>query len=118
MTRKETERSVYIDLSEIAWEPTGSPGVDTKLLYADASGGQTMLVRMAPGSATPHHNHVGVEQSLVLEGALVDEDGTCTTGNFVWRRPGSVHPAWTPAGCVVLAIFERPNELLSSVSSP
>ena len=30
-------------------------------------------------------------------------DGACTAGNFVWRRPGSVHSAWSPDGCVVLA---------------
>ena len=49
----------------------------------------------------------------MLEGSLVDEDGTCTAGNFVWRRAGSVHSAWSPEGCLVLGIFEAPNEFLS-----
>jgi anti-sigma factor ChrR (cupin superfamily) len=48
----------------------------------------------------------------VLEGTLVDDDGACTAGNFVWRRAGSVHNAWTPDGCVVLGVFEKPNEFL------
>lgn len=113
MSMKEADRSVYVDVSKISWEPTTHAGVETKLLYADPSGRQTMLVRMAPGAKLPDHRHVGVEQSFVLEGTLVDEDGTCTAGNFVWRRPGSVHTAWSPDGCVVLAIFERPNEFLS-----
>jgi hypothetical protein len=43
----------------------------------------------------------------------VDDDGACTAGNFVWRRPGSVHNAWTPDGCVVLGVFEAPNEFLT-----
>jgi anti-sigma factor ChrR (cupin superfamily) len=48
----------------------------------------------------------------VLVGTLVDDDGACTAGNFVWRRPGSVHSAWSPDGCVVLGIFAAPNEFL------
>lgn len=110
---KETQRSVYIDLSQIPWELTKYPGVETKTLYHEPSGRQTVLTRMAPGARLPSHRHVGVEQSFVLEGTLVDEDGVCTAGNFVWRRSGSVHTAWTPDGCVVLAIFEQPNEFLA-----
>lgn len=112
MILKETERSTYLDVSQIAWEPTRYPGVETRTLYREPSGRQTVLTRMAPGAKLPRHRHVGVEQSYVLEGTLVDGDGACTAGNFVWRRPGSVHDAWTPDGCVVLGIFEGPNEFL------
>ena len=42
----------------------------------------------------------------------MDDDGECTAGNFVWRRPGSVHRAWSPNGCIGIGIFERPNEFL------
>lgn len=113
MIAKETARSVYLDLSRIAWEPTEHPGVETKTLYREASGRQTVLVRMAPGARLPEHRHRGVEQSFVLEGTLVDDEGECTAGNFVWRRPGSVHNAWSPDGCLILAVFEAPNEFLS-----
>ncbi len=112
MIVKETARSVYIDVSKISWEPTKYPGVETKTLYKEPSGRQTTLTRMAPGARLPNHRHVGVEQSFVLEGTLVDEDGACTAGNFVWRHAGSVHNAWTLDGCVVLGVFEGPNEFL------
>jgi len=112
MEIKATERSVYLDVSGIAWEATRFPGVETKTLYRDAAGRLTTLTRMAPGAVLPRHRHVGLEQSYVLEGTLVDDDGACTAGNFVWRRPGSVHSAWTPDGCVVLGVFEAPNEFL------
>jgi len=109
----ETARSTYIDVSKIHWEPTKYPGIEVKVLYRDASGRQTSLTRMAPGARLPDHRHVGVEQSYVLEGTLVDDDGACTEGNFVHRRAGSVHRAWTPDGCVVLGIFDAPNEFLA-----
>ena len=117
MITNATERSVYLDVSKIQWVPTGYPGVETKVLYSEPSGRQTVLVRMAPGAKLPDHRHVGVEQSFVLEGTLMDDDGACTTGNFVWRRLGSVHTAWSPDGCLILAIFEKPNEFLPEPSS-
>ncbi len=112
MIVKATERSTYLDVSGIAWEPTRVPGVSIKRLYEDASGKMTTLTRMEPGARLPTHRHVGLEQSYVLEGTLVDDDGVCTAGNYVWRRPGSVHEAWSPDGCVVLGIFDKPNEFL------
>jgi anti-sigma factor ChrR (cupin superfamily) len=112
MIIKATERSTYLDVSKIEWEPTKYAGVYIKRLYEDPSGPLTTLTRMEPGAKLPSHRHVGIEQSYVLEGTLVDEDGACASGNFVWRRAGSVHEAWTPDGCVVLGVFERPNEFL------
>jgi anti-sigma factor ChrR (cupin superfamily) len=112
MIIKATERSTYLDVSKIEWEPTKYAGVYIKRLYEDPSGRQTTLTRMEPGAKLPSHRHVGIEQSYVLAGTLVDDDGTCTAGNFVWRRAGSVHDAWTPDGCLVLGVFERPNEFL------
>jgi len=111
----ESERSTYLDVSRIDWAATPYLGVETKVLYADpVSGRRTTLTRLAPGSRLPAHRHVGLEQSFVLVGTLVDDDGACTAGNFVWRRPGSVHSAWSPDGCVVLGIFDAPNEFLSN----
>jgi anti-sigma factor ChrR (cupin superfamily) len=112
MIIKTSDRSTYLDVSKIEWEPTRFPGVETKVLYRDERGRQTTLTRMAPGARLPEHRHVGIEQSYVLEGTLIDDDGACTAGNFVWRRAGSVHNAWSPDGCVVLGVFEAPNEFL------
>jgi anti-sigma factor ChrR (cupin superfamily) len=113
MILKETARSTYMDVSKIEWEPTRFPGVWTKKLYEEPSGRMTTLTKMEPGARLPDHRHVGIEQSFVLEGTLVDEDGACTAGNYVWRRVGSVHEAWSPDGCIVLGIFDKPNEFLA-----
>jgi anti-sigma factor ChrR (cupin superfamily) len=112
MSSSDARQSIYLDLSTIAWEPTPYPGVETKTLYQEGTGRRTTLTRFAPGARLPRHRHVGLEQSFVLEGSLVDQDGVCTAGNFVWRRAGSAHDAWSPDGCVVLGIFDAPNEFL------
>ncbi len=108
----QTDRSTYLDVAKMDWEPTPFSGVWNKVLYQDPSGRRTVLTRMEPGAWLPRHRHVGLEQSFILEGSLVDEDGACTAGNFVWRRPGSIHSAWSPDGCLGLGIFEQPNEFL------
>lgn len=107
-----TDRSTYLDVSKIEWEPTKYPGVYMKTLYKDESGKLTTLTKMDPGAVLPDHRHVGLEQSYVISGSLVDDDGACTAGNFVFRRPGSVHNAWSPDGCVVFGVFDTPNQFL------
>ena len=68
-----TERSTYLDVDKIDWEPTRFPGVYIKKLYEDASGKATSLTKMDKGAVLPDHRHVGIEQSYVLQGTLVDD---------------------------------------------
>lgn len=107
-----TERqSHYIDVAQQPWQPTRWPGIEIKVLMEDkATGMMTSLTRLAPGAELPDHIHVGIEQSYVIEGSLVDHEGACTAGNFVWRKAGSRHSAHSPDGCVVLGFFQQPNK--------
>jgi len=75
-----------------------------------ATGMSTMIFRWAPGARLPEHEHVEIEQSFILQGSLIDQEGICTAGNYVWRRAGSRHDAWTDEGCLVLAFFVKPNK--------
>jgi len=110
---KQTDRSIYLDVEAMPWVPTKFPGISWKILYQEEGGPAfTALMKLEPGSRLPKHMHTEVEQSLVLQGSLVDDEGACTGGNFVWRRPGSVHAAWSPDGAVILAIFQKPNQFL------
>ena len=107
--------SQYIDVKKLDWQPTQVPGVMIKPLWRDEGGeAYTALFRLDPGARLPQHRHPRVEQTFVLEGSLVDAEGTCTAGNFVWRRPGSVHAAHSPDGCIALGIFQSPNEFLEN----
>jgi len=104
-------QSFYIDVEGLPWKPTRWPGIEIKVLMLDeATGMSTSLTRFAPGAALPDHLHIGIEQSYVIEGSLVDHEGACTAGNFVWRKAGSRHNAHSPDGCVVLGFFQQPNK--------
>ena len=72
----------------------------------------TALFRWQPGAKLPMHEHVDIEQSYILEGSLSDFEGECKAGNFAWRPAGSKHDAWSPNGCLLLAMFLKPNKFL------
>ena len=102
--------SRYVDVAELPWVPTRFPGVDLKVLMTDKDTGiSTALTRFAPGAELPLHEHVGLEQSWILEGSLVDDEGVAKAGNYVWRPGGSRHSAHAPNGCLALTIFMKPN---------
>lgn len=105
--------SRYVGVDDLPWRPTPFPGVDIKILMQDETTGLlTALTRFAPGARLPRHEHVDLEQSYVLEGSLVDDEGTATAGNYVWRPAGSIHDAHAPDGALVLSFFLRPNRFL------
>ena len=105
------QSSRYIDVPSLPWQPTRFAGVEVKVLMEDPQSGlQTVLTRMAPGAVLTDHMHVEVEQTWVLEGSLVDHEGTATAGSFVWRPAGSRHTATAPDGALLLGIFQKPNQ--------
>src|SRR5688500_20212126 len=86
--------SRYVDVESLPWKPTPCPGIDMKVLLEDKETGLlTALFRWQPGSELSLHAHVEVEQTFVLEGSLVDDEGEVTAGNYVWRPKGNRHIA-------------------------
>jgi anti-sigma factor ChrR (cupin superfamily) len=82
---------------EMSWLPVS---------YDPETGEGCYLMRMEPGAVTIAHEHQGMEEFLVLEGDLVDSDGSVfTAGDFVSYQPGTRHNSWTETGCL-LAVFE------------
>ncbi|MDE0718887.1 MAG: cupin domain-containing protein, partial [Rhodospirillaceae bacterium] len=66
-------------------------------------------LKWQPGASLPFHKHPEIEQSYVIEGSFYDHDGICRAGEFVWRHPGSFHQTHTDEGCVLLAVYRKPN---------
>ena len=104
-------RSHFIDVVNMPWQDSKFPGVKVKVLYQDPETGMlTVMGKMEPGSVIPLHTHTDIEQTFVLEGSLVDEQGAVTAGNFVWRPGGNTHQAHAPNGCLNISFFTKPNK--------
>jgi len=73
------------------------------LTYDEASGTGTYLMRMDPGAVTEAHKHQGYEDFLILEGELIDDDGTVLkAGDMITYPPGSYHNSRSDTGCTIL----------------
>lgn len=104
------EGSVYVKPQEMDWKPSQFEGIEIKVLYQnEAEGEMTCLLRWQPGATLPFHKHPEIEQTWVLEGSFYDHDGICRAGEFVWRHPGSMHETRSDEGCVILAVYRKPN---------
>ena len=102
--------STYIDPRVMEWEKSQFEKIWKKVLYQnEAAGEMTVLLKFEPGAVLPFHKHPEIEQSWVLEGSFYDHDGICRAGEFVWRKSGSLHETKSDEGCVLLAIYRKPN---------
>ncbi|NYT65652.1 cupin domain-containing protein [Alcaligenaceae bacterium] len=105
--------SRYVNVDELPWKPTPTPGIDMKILLdVPETGLLTALFRWQPGTMLPLHEHVEIEQTYVLSGSIVDDEGEVLEGNYVWRPKGNRHIARSPNGALVLSFFLKPNKFL------
>lgn len=108
------EASVIVRAGSSGWEPTGSPGIDVRRLFVDAAADRiTMLVRMAPGTSYPSHQHAGVEECYVLEGDLYSDDFEMKAGDYQRLEVGTVHGVQaTRGGCLLFIVSSMHDDLL------
>lgn len=105
--------SRYVVVNDLPWKPTPTLGIDMKILLLDEQSGlMTALFRWEPGTELPLHEHVEIEQTYVLQGSIVDDEGEVREGDYVWRPQGNRHIARSPNGALVLSMFLKPNRFL------
>jgi anti-sigma factor ChrR (cupin superfamily) len=104
--------SRFIATESVPWIEM-SPGNKMKVIYHDPTTDMlTILSKLDPGAGIPAHVHEDLEQTFVLEGSLLDDEGECTAGNFVIRAKGSRHAPTAPNGCTMLVFFLKPTAAL------
>lgn len=105
------------DPERVAWAPFRE-GVEIYRLYGDGISGPTAaLIRFRESSFVPLHVHEGYEHILVLAGSQRDEGGEIEAGTLRVHPPGSRHSVTSEAGCIVLAIYEKPVRFLDPEES-
>lgn len=68
------------------------------------------VYRMPAGMTTRGHRHNGHEQFLILEGELIESDGTVfRKGDLVFYRDGSEHHSYSPDGCLLAVHIAGPE---------
>src|SRR5258708_29780052 len=97
-------RRVVIATDELPWVPSPQMGVERRPL--DRIGGEvaraTSLVRYAPASSFPAHDHALGEEFLVLSGGFSDEHGDYPVGAYVRNPPRSRNTPRPAPRCSIL----------------
>lgn len=98
------------------WVRSPQAGVERVML--DRVGGEvaraTSIVRYAPQSTFPRHQHPGGEEILVLSGTFSDETQDYPAGWYLRNPPGSAHRPSSVEGAV---IFVKLRQMQSSESA-
>ncbi len=86
-----------------------APGVQ-RILASGISGGDLMLLRIAPGNKLPLHSHSGNELTMILDGAYDDVRGHFGPSDVADLDGETLHQPVTSAGvpCICVAATDAP----------
>ncbi len=96
------------DLDAVKWRKIGGGVSQMVLRTSDAA--TVRLLRIPGGTAVPDHGHSGMELTLVLQGAFVDECDRFATGDIEVANEDLNHTPVAEAGpdCICLAASDAP----------
>ena len=93
------------------WDSEGATERGTSILQLNAGqpkGVGFYIYKMEPGARSTPHRHGGAEEFLMIEGELIDNDGTIyRPGDVVWLAAGTEHTSYSPEGCVIAVYAEK-----------
>ncbi len=83
------------------------------LSYDQETGHGAYMIRMEPGTITTRHVHTLREEYLILEGDIIESDGTVLgPGDYIIYEPGSEHNSRTENGALLIGFdFPSPDQL-------
>ncbi|MEW9919856.1 ChrR family anti-sigma-E factor [Marimonas sp. MJW-29] len=101
------------DLDAVRWRPVGM-GVKQAILPTSSSATARLLMIPA-GTAIPDHSHEGMEMTLVLQGAFMDEDDRFARGDIEVADGSVSHTPVADIGedCICLAVTDAPLKFKS-----
>ena len=90
--------------SDLKWLPLSK---DEKLKH------EVFIVQFEPESSSSLHKHKGYEESYVIDGELIDDDGKVfKKGDYIKFEKGTKHSSYSKTGCILLVIlYAGTNEL-------
>lgn len=94
------EQRVVVNTQTSPWLAGLVPGLEVMPLHKFTTE-QVALVKWAPATHFPYHQHPGGEEIFVLGGVLADEWGTYPAGTWLRNPSGSGHQPFSPTGATI-----------------
>ena len=97
---------------EPAWREV-APGISCKLLATDAERDRvSMLVRLAPNTEYPPHEHAGIEELHLLDGELWIDERKLHAGDYNYAEaPSGDKRVWSETGCTCVLVTSTKDSL-------
>lgn len=106
--------NIFDDDAFTPYDPQGETETGTSFIKLNPETKRDVgfyIYRMEPGSASTPHRHGGAEEFLIVEGELIDNDGTVyRKGDVVWLAGGTEHTSHTKTGCLIAVYAEAAEE--------
>lgn len=119
LLRADFDQPALVTPDDEDWVHSPESGVDRRMLdrIGDEVARATSIVRYAPQSAFPCHEHALGEEFLVLDGIFADDDGDYPPGTYVRNPPGSGHAPRSENGCLLFVKLRQfdPQDLVRIV---
>ena len=107
-------------LDNLKFEPFDKYGIPIngwtwhKISFDEKTNFGSYISKLEPGTKTIPHIHSGHEEFLILDGELIDSDGTIfKKGDFVSYEPNSSHYSFTEKGCLILTFMRGKNNRIN-----
>ena len=85
-----------------------------KISFDEKTNFGSYISKLEPGTKTIPHIHSGHEEFLILDGELIDSDGTIfKKGDFISYEPNSSHSSFTEKGCLILSFMRGQNNQIN-----
>ncbi len=114
MKKISTNQKYVVNLRDAIFDPLEDE-LGTSLLQLNPNvkrGTGFYIYKMEPGATSAPHQHIGAEEFYIIEGELIDNDGSIyRTGDLVWLEAGTEHNSTTKTGCII-AVFSEKGERL------
>ena len=110
MQRISEEKRRVVNIRDAVFESfEGEVGTGMLQLNPNVARGTGFYIyRMEPGASSSPHQHLGAEEFYIIEGALIDNDGTrYSAGDVVWLDAGTEHNSTSPGGCTIVIFSEK-----------
>lgn len=104
LLRADFDQRVCVTPEQYQWVSSPVAGVERMMLdrVGDEVARATSIVRYAPNSHFPAHEHGGGEEIFVLEGEFADEHGSYPAGSYLRNPIGTRHsPSVGPDGATI-----------------
>ncbi len=105
--------NIYDDAAYTPYDPEGLRETGTHYIQLNPDAERDVgfyIYRMEPGSQSTPHRHGGAEEFLIIQGELIDNDGTVyKQGDVVWLAGGTEHTSHTETGCLI-AVYAEASE--------